>query len=123
MNDQRQPRLPRGGDVVAKALLLRLARAVVVEVVEARLADGDDLGMRGEAHDLLDGNVELLVGIVGMRADRAEDVGDALGNLQQSRRGGDARGDRDQHADARRLGARDHAVELIGKSGKSRWQW
>ena len=64
----------RRRDVAAEALGLRLARAVVVEVVEPGLADGHHLGMRRQPHDLLDRDIQLLVGIVRVRADRAEDV-------------------------------------------------
>ena len=42
MDDQRQPGLARGRDVIAKAAFLRLARALVVEVVEPGFADRDD---------------------------------------------------------------------------------
>ena len=45
MDDQRQSGLARRRDVVAEALLLRVARAVVVVIVEPGLADRHDLGM------------------------------------------------------------------------------
>ena len=74
MDDERQPRRLRRRDVVAKALGLRLARALVVEVVEPGLADGHHLGVLGEPHDLLDRHVQLLVRVVRVRAHRAEHV-------------------------------------------------
>jgi hypothetical protein len=43
VHDQRQPCLPRRGDVHAEAPLLRLGRAVQVVVVEAGLAEADHL--------------------------------------------------------------------------------
>ena len=61
---------------------------MLVVVVEARLADGDHLRMRGQAHDLLERDVELLVRVVRMRADRAVDVGVRLRDGEQLRRSG-----------------------------------
>ncbi len=49
MDHQRQAGLARGGDVGAEALLLRVARAVVVVIVEPGLADRHHLGMRASA--------------------------------------------------------------------------
>ena len=45
VDDQRQPGLARRRDVGAEALLLRVARAVVVVIVEPGLADRHHLGM------------------------------------------------------------------------------
>ena len=45
MDHQRQAGFARGGDVVAEAVLLRVARAVVVVIVEPGLADRHHLGM------------------------------------------------------------------------------
>ena len=115
MDDKRQLRYARRGDVVAEALRLRLARAVVVEVVEPRLADGHHLGMARALHDLLDRDVELLVGIMRVRADRAEHVVVRLGDPEQPVEAADAGRDRHQHPHARRLGARNHPVEIIGE--------
>ena len=58
-------------------------------------------GMRRQAHDLLERDVELLVRVVGMRADRAVDVGVRLRDGDQLRQLADARRDGDDHADAR----------------------
>ena len=43
MDDERQAGLARRRDMGAKAALLRVARRVVVVIVEAGFADGDDL--------------------------------------------------------------------------------
>ena len=45
MDDERQAREPRRLDMPAEDLLLPLARAVLIEVIEPGLADADDLGM------------------------------------------------------------------------------
>ena len=45
MDDQRQTGFARRRDVAAKAALLRVARRVIVVVVEAGLADRHDFGM------------------------------------------------------------------------------
>ena len=101
MDLERQAGHPRRRDVAAEAFRLRLGRRVLVVVVEARFADGDHLRVRGEAHDLLERDVELLVRVVGMRADRAVDVGVRLRDGDQLRQLADARRDGDDHADAR----------------------
>ena len=69
MDDQRQPGRARGGDVVAEAALLRIARAEIVMVVEPRLPDRHHLGMARARDQLVGADVELLVGIVRMGAD------------------------------------------------------
>ena len=45
MDDERQAGLARGGDMGAKSALLRLARRVVVVVIEPGFADRHDFGM------------------------------------------------------------------------------
>ena len=74
MDDERQAGLPRRGDMGAEALLLHVARAVVVVIVEPRLADRHHLGMARELDQLLHHDVGLLGGVVRMRADRAEHI-------------------------------------------------
>ena len=122
---ERQPGLARGGDVAAEAFGLRLGRRVLVVVVEARLADGDDLRVLREAHDLVGRMSQLLVRVVGMRADRAIDVVDSARRRRSTWSNlrmrveivtmvptpADARARRSRRRDRRR------------SSGKSRWQW
>ena len=83
MDDQRQAGLARRGDMGAEALLLRVARRVVVVIVEAGLADRDDLRM-ARARDQVGraSTSSSSCGVMRMRADRAVDVGKALGDRQ-----------------------------------------
>ena len=74
MDHQRQAGLARGGDMGAEALRLRVARRLVVVIVEPGLADRHHLRMRRQPHQFVGRHVELFGGIVRMRADRAEDV-------------------------------------------------
>ena len=53
--------------------MLVLARRVVVDIVEARLAYPDDLRMLGQPHDLRRIDIDLLVGVVRVRAHGARD--------------------------------------------------
>ncbi len=87
MDDERQPGRAGGGDVAAKAFLLGGARAGIVVIVEPGLADGHHLGMAGARDQLVGGDVELLVGMVRMGADRAVDLGKPLGDRRAPRRG------------------------------------
>ena len=118
VDDERQLRRPRRGDVAAEALRLGLARAVVVEVVEPRLADGHHLGVPRPLHDRLHRDIELLVGVVRVRADRAEHVVVGLGDPEEPFEAADARGDGDEHPHPRCLGAPDHPVEIVGEVGE-----
>ena len=76
MDDERQ-----AGDARDAAMwrrktgLLRVLGRVVVEVVEPGLADGDAAGMLAEADQVLGEDVQFLVGVVRMGADRAPDLG------------------------------------------------
>ncbi len=113
-----KPGLAGGGDVAAEAFGLGLGRRVLVVVVETRLADGHDLRVLREPDDLVCRDVELLVRVVGMRADRAIDVGVLLGDGQDLRKFTDAGRDGHHAGDACRAGTRDHAVEVGGEVGK-----
>ena len=53
-----------------------------------------------------------------MGADRAKDIGEAVGDRQQFIVTAHARGDRDHPPDAGTTGAANHGVELVGKIGK-----
>ncbi len=80
-------------------------RGVLVVVVEARLADADDLGVFGVAGEIDGGDVQFLMRVVGMRADGAVDRVEALDDGDQVIELGDAGGDVD-HEDRRRRHAR-----------------
>ena len=118
MNDERQPGLARCRDVGAKAALLRVARAIVVVIVEARFAQRDDLRMPCVRHEIGCGDLEFLVGVVRMRADRAIDVGKAFGDSQHIGEPMYARRDRDHARNPGRASAHDNVVKLVGKIRK-----
>src|SRR3712207_5747729 len=114
MDDQWQVGGAGSPDVPAKALLLRLARGLVIEVVEARLADADDPRMVGERHDCLDrGQPVPLAGIVRVDTDRAPDIRETLGERLDLRGLTDPCADGDQAADPGLPGARDDALDLL----------
>ena len=85
MDHQRQAGFARRGNVLAEALLLRVARAVVVVIVEAGLADGDDFRMFGQRDQRLGVDVGLFRRVMRMGADRAEDVREFLRNRKHLR--------------------------------------
>ena len=101
-----------------KAGFLRVARALVVVIVEAGLADRHHFRMLGKRDQRLGIDVEFLVGIMRMRADRAENLRIFLGNRQHLRQLTHAGGDGDHAADAGRPRPPDHRVELGGEIGK-----
>src|SRR5262245_16124812 len=82
MNDERQVGCARNRDVIAEALFLRLARASLVVISEPGFSDCDHFWMARAADQLVDGDVEFLVRVMGMRAERAVDVGKALGDVE-----------------------------------------
>src|ERR1700726_3388441 len=63
MDDQRQPGFARRRDMAAKAALLRLARRVVVVIVEAGLADGHYLGMPRARDQVARRHMQFLMGV------------------------------------------------------------
>ena len=74
MDDQRQAGRAGGGDMGAKAALLRFARAVLVEIIQPRFAQRHDLGMLRQFDQLVGRNAVFFVGLMRMGADRAIDV-------------------------------------------------
>ena len=120
MDDERQAGGARGGDVVAKSAFLGLSRAVVVVVVEPGLADRNHLGMARAADQLVDADIELLLGVVRMGADRAVHVGEALGDGEHLGVSLDVGRDADDARNAGAACARDDAVELAGKVRENR---
>ena len=87
-------------------------------VVEARFANRDDLGMARPRDQVGRGHVGFLVGVMRMRADRAKNIGKALGDGQYLGMAVNACRDRDHAGNAGGAGARDHGVKLRGKIGK-----
>ena len=124
MDDQRQAGLARRRDVVAEALLLRLARAVVVVVVEPGFADRHHLGMARRARSGRRRDVELLV-----RAD-ADGCRPSSRRPESVRRSPAVRRDCFTRVEMVTMrptpAARARATtpsRSSAKSGKSRWQW
>lgn len=103
VHDDRFAALARERDESPEHHRLRLARRMVVVIVEPDFADRDDLGVVSEPLDLgEDGFVELR-GVVRMNTHRAQHVGAAPGELHGlERRGHAAYTDRDESAHARR---------------------
>ena len=81
MDAQRQAGQARGADVAAEILGLRVARGLVVEVVQAGFADADDARVVGLGGDLLGRRQRALAGVVRVDADGAPDLGVALGQF------------------------------------------
>ena len=129
MDDERQPRLARRLDVGAKAALLILPRAAVVVVVEASLADSDHLWVPRTRNQIGNRYVEFFMRIMRMRADRAKDIGEAVGDRQQFVVAAHARGDRDHPPDAgttrarqpRRRARRQNRENRDGNGCQSTW--
>src|SRR5262245_24837762 len=115
VDDERQARLARRGDVGAEDALLHVTWAAVVVIVEAGLADPDAARMHRQGGDLSSGNVRLLGRMVGMRADREEDAIVALGERAVGVEARDMRRDCDQARDADRVGPRQDRVRLAGE--------
>ncbi len=95
VDHQRQAGLASGRDVLAEALLLRVARRGVVVVIEPGLADRHDFRVPGNRCQRLGIDVEFFVRVVRMGADRAENVGEFLRDRQHLRVFLHARRDRD----------------------------
>ncbi|ENN87118.1 hypothetical protein RHSP_04597 [Rhizobium freirei PRF 81] len=119
MDDQRQLRFARGRNMAQEACLLVRWIDGIVEVIETRLADCDDfLVLICQPHEILGLDVQLLIGAVRMRTDRAENRRIALGKRKQSIELPDLGRDSDHLLDADVVGARDDRVALLLEIGK-----
>jgi len=118
VDHQRQLGFARGLNVDAESPLLRVARAVVVVIVEPRLADRHHLRVLGRGDEVGNRHVRFLGGMVRMRADRAIDVVETLGDGAERGEFPDLGRDRHQARDLGGAGAREHGIELGGKIGK-----
>src|SRR5690606_12392428 len=94
----------------------QVAGAVVVIVIEPRLADADDAGVRSAAHDLGDGGARLLR-LVGMDAHGAEDVVMAMRDVAHGVEFGQPRVDGQHHLNTGGAGARRHVGLVLGEPG------
>ena len=119
VHDKRQCGATCCRGVGAKGARLGLARAVLVVVIEARLADADHAGMPREPGQQL-GVVGPLLhrGLVRMHADRAPHLRMVFREPAYAGEPAELGRDGDQRAHTRRLRAREHAVELVVKLGE-----
>ena len=115
VNDERKTGGACRRNMGAEAALLRLARPVLVEIIEPGFAKRDDFGMLGQRDQFFGRNPVFLVGLVRMGADRAIDFRIFLRDREQCIEPLHPRRDRDDTPDAGRLGPRDNAVEVVGK--------
>src|SRR5262249_26264719 len=97
---------------------LRRAWASIVVVVKSGLSDRDHLGMARARDQLVDGDVELLVRVMRMGADRAVVIGKALGDGEHLGVAFDLGRDGDDARNAGRPRARNDGIELTGEIGK-----
>ena len=115
MDDERQGREARRLDMPAEDLLLPLARAVLIEIIEARLADADHLGMHRQLHQPCRPRIGLALRLVGMDTDGAPDIAETLGDgphpLELRQPGAD--GDQGSHPRPARAGH--DLIELAGE--------
>ncbi len=74
--------------------------------------------MAAQPHDLLGRDAALLIRVVGVRADRAEDVVVRLGDGEQDGKLPDARRDGHHDSHARSLGTREKALAVLGELRK-----
>jgi hypothetical protein len=87
-------------------------------VSRAAVADGDHLGMPRARDEIGCRDVELFVGVMRVRADRAEHVRETLSDRQQSVLPPHAGRDRDDPPDAGVARAAYDAVEVVGEVRK-----
>src|SRR3546814_6095485 len=99
-----------------EALALNVARAVVIEVVQARFADPDDPGMPCYLDEALHRRDTLFRDIVRMNADRTPDTGITLRDREDPVERGEARTDRDHGSDPGFGGPHHDLVEIDRKS-------
>src|SRR5262249_48315253 len=120
MNDQRQAGLARSRDVRAQPLFLRVARAEVIMIVEPRLPDRDHLVMLRSLDQLGGGNIQFLMRVMWMRADRAVHIGKTFGDRHHLGVPTHARRNGDNEADLLAAARATIASSSEPKSGKSR---
>src|SRR4051812_11753077 len=96
----------------AKPAFLRLARAVLVEIVEPSLTKRHHLRMVGQLHQFVGGYPVLLVSMVRMRADGTINVRESAGDLQQRTEPPDARRNGHNASNAGGCRARYNGVEV-----------
>ena len=118
VNDERKTGGACGRNMSPEAALLRLARPMLVEIIEAGFAKRDDFGMLGQRDQFFGWNPVFLVGLVRMGADRAIDLRIFFRDSEKRIEASHPCRDRDDTPDAGGLGPRDNAVEVVGKIRK-----
>ena len=106
------------GDVTEEGDPLRLARRVVVVVVEPGFADRHDLRIGGEPHKVSGRHVGFFGGIVRVGADRAVDPRIALDQIPELREARDPRRDGHDGLDSSRAGAIEDRVAILVEVGE-----
>src|SRR5450631_3193010 len=101
-----------------KAALLRLSRAVLVEIIQTRLAERHDPGMPGQCDQFVGGNSVFFIGMMRMGADRAIDDWKPLGDFKQSAKPSHPRRDGDDTSNACSRSPCHDAIEVVGKIRK-----
>jgi hypothetical protein len=113
VDHQRQAGLARRRHMGAEHVGLHLARAEVVVEVETRLADADDLGTACQLDQALGRQVDVILGLVRVGADRAPDVvmghGDGMDGFERRNLVADG----DHQFDAGLAGAADHRLAIL----------
>ena len=104
--------------MLAQALGLCLARRVVVVIVEAGLADRHDFTIFRQRDQRLGVDVQFLVGVMRMRADRTENLGKFFSNGKHLREFTHAGADCDHAANAGGARPLHHSVQLAGEIRK-----
>jgi len=117
VNDQRQAGRAGGGDVRAKAALLGLRGAVLVEIIQPRFAQCHDLGMPRQLDQFVGGYI-FLIGVVRMGADRAIDIRKALGDRKELAETPHPGRNGDDEPDPCGRSAGHDAVEIVGEIRK-----
>src|SRR5205085_7090167 len=113
VDDQRQARLARGGDMGAEGGALPLPVAMVVIIIEPGLADPDHPLMRRPLDEKRRIDVRMLVRLMGMDADRGPDVRLPLRDADHVVPLGAAGRDVEHRDDAGRAGAVEHRLLLL----------
>jgi hypothetical protein len=91
MDDKRKAGFSRRADMRAESPLLRLARRIVIMIIEPGFADCHDFFTAAADHKFGQADVRFFVGVMRMRADRAINVGKALRYRKQRRLTANAR--------------------------------
>ena len=109
--------LLRERHLVAKNAILHVARRVIVEIVEANFAPGDDFRVLGELRELVEMLRRDLLRLVRVDADRGVDPVVLIGIFDRGVElfGAGTRADRENVFDARRASAIEHGVAVVSE--------